>query len=155
MQASLRCALETRRFPLTAPSSLPPFCYPPPSTLCVWVVAVGCVLKQALAKLREDGVCCDIRVVAGVGGKATEAHRVVLAARSAWFDALVRGKWQEQGRNEVTIEEVEGDALLAVVDFCYSGVVGDVTGDTVAALLHASSRLQVCLTYPCSGLPLI
>ena len=38
---------------------------------------------------------------------------------------------------------MNGAALEAVVGFCYTGVVEGVCGDTVAAMLHASHRLQL------------
>ena len=38
---------------------------------------------------------------------------------------------------------MNGAALEAVVGFCYTGIVEGVCGDTVAAMLHASHRLQL------------
>ena len=89
-------------------------------------------------------MCCDVTLVSGTDGTRVRAHRVVLAAQSPWFDALVR-RWSRDGEHasEVTVDEVSGVGLEAVVQFAYSGALDEVTAESCAAMLHASVRLQV------------
>ena len=102
-------------------------------------------LLSQLTTLREDDVCCDVTLVSGDDGTRVRAHRVVLAAQSPWFEALVR-RWSSDNddrASEITIDEVSGVGLEAVVRFIYSGALDEVTADSCAAMLHASKRLQV------------
>ena len=63
---------------------------------------------HALSTLRDDGVCCDITLVAGEDGKQVKGHRIVLAARSPWFEAMAR-RWSknEGSSGDVCISEVQ------------------------------------------------
>ena len=99
-------------------------------------------LLSQLSTLREDDVCCDVTLVCSDDGTRVRAHRVVLAAQSPWFEALVR-RWSDgEHASETVIDEVSGVGLEAVVQFVYSGAL-EVTADNCAAMLHASKRLQV------------
>ena len=65
------------------------------------------IFLALLNDLRWDNVCCDITLVAGEDNACIRAHRVVLAARSPWFEAMVR-RWSQDGgsQDEIRIQEV-------------------------------------------------
>lgn len=74
-----------------------------------------------LNQLREQGRFCDVEIIAG---EATfSAHRAVLSAASAYFEAMFR---PELGLNEVkqksvVLHTIDGDILHILLDFIYTG----------------------------------
>lgn len=56
-----------------------------------------------------------------VGGKRIPAHRIVLSAGSEYFAAMFRNSLVESTQNEIELKEINGEALWALVQYCYSG----------------------------------
>ena len=61
----------------------------------------------------------DVTIVAG--GVRIAAHRAVLAAASPHFFALFTSGMAESRQQEITLQEVGGSALKAIVDCIYTG----------------------------------
>lgn len=80
------------------------------------------------------------------------AHRLVLSASSAYFSAMFTGSLKEACDKEVTLGEVSGDALQALIHYCYTGNI-ELREDTVetllstACLLQLSSVVTACCTF--------
>lgn len=91
----------------------------------------------------EFSPLCSIRV---------SAHRLVLSASSVYFSAMFTGSLKESSEREVTLKEVSGDALQALVHYCYTGNI-ELREDTVeillstACLLQLSSVINACCTF--------
>ena len=75
-------------------------------------------IKSAFGNLREDKDFTDVTLACG-DGQQVEAHKVVLAASSPFFQKLL-------GRNKhphpiIYMTEMKAENLLAIVDFLYRG----------------------------------
>lgn len=70
------------------------------------------------------------------------AHRLVLSASSEYFGAMFTGSLKESSAKEVTLGEVSGDALQALVHYCYTGNI-ELREDTVETLLSTACLLQL------------
>jgi len=66
----------------------------------------------------------------------------VLIASSDYFAMMFSGALRESKENEVKLEEVQGDILRALVEYCYTGHVG-LCPDNVQELLMASHLFQL------------
>lgn len=74
-----------------------------------------------LNQLREQSRFCDVEIIAGEA--TVNAHRAVLSAASAYFEAMFR---PELGLNEVkqksvVLHTIDGDILHILLDFIYTG----------------------------------
>lgn len=74
-----------------------------------------------LNQLREQSRFCDVEIIAGEA--TVNAHRAVLSAASAYFEAMFR---PELGLNEVkqksvVLHTIDGDILQILLDFIYTG----------------------------------
>lgn len=74
-----------------------------------------------LNQLRSQSRFCDVDIVAG--GAIYAAHRVILSAASAYFEAMFR---PELGLNEVNqktvvLHTIDGEILNILLDFIYTG----------------------------------
>jgi kelch-like protein 1/4/5 len=67
---------------------------------------------------------------------------LVLAASSSYFDAMFTGSLREANEAEITIQEVPGDTLQILVNYCYTGML-EIREDTVETLLATSCLLQL------------
>ncbi len=95
---------------------------------------------EALNELRKSDTFCDVTLVAE--GKETKAHRVVLAATSAYFNAMFRTNMAEKDMEKVTMQGMNHEALEDLVDFLYGGVL-NLTTTNVQFLLSGASLLQI------------
>ena len=74
-----------------------------------------------LNQLREQSRFCDVEIIAG--GTTFSAHRAVLSAASAYFEAMFR---PELGLNEVkqksvVLHTIDGEILSILLEFIYTG----------------------------------
>lgn len=51
-------------------------------------------------------------------------YRLVLSAASEYFSAMFTGNLREAEEREITLREVDGEALHALVQYCYTGTIG-------------------------------
>ncbi|XP_071500870.1 kelch-like protein 2 [Diadema antillarum] len=94
----------------------------------------------AMDRMRQQGALCDI--VLRVGDHEIRAHRLVLASCSAYFHAMFTNDMSESHRSEVTLHEIDSDAVELLVSFAYTAKI--VIGErNVQALLPAASLLQM------------
>jgi hypothetical protein len=93
-----------------------------------------------MESLRLARSLCDVTLQAE--NKQFEAHRVVLAASSAYFRAMFAGHMEESRQRVVVIKDIPAPVLGQLIDYCYTSAV-EVTEDNVQALLAASGQLQL------------
>ncbi|XP_071856065.1 actin-binding protein IPP [Bombus fervidus] len=117
------------------------------------VYAVGEYAPKVLRNLntqRLKNQFSDVGLVAG--GSIIRAHRSVLAAGSAYFNAMFTGGLVEEQQELVEIHSISANILSLLVDFIYSGNV-DITQDNVQELFAAADMLELdevvfgCITY--------
>lgn len=74
-----------------------------------------------LNKLREDSSFCDVDIIAG--NNVFSAHRAVLSASSAYFEAMFRPELglSERTQKSVTIHSITPEILKMLIDFIYTG----------------------------------
>ena len=95
---------------------------------------------SCLCEMRTSNQLCD--VVIKVGDLSLNAHRVILAACSHYFNAMFSGDMKESQQGVVHIQQFNQDAIKSLVDFCYNSTV-TITMDNVQELLPAASLLQM------------
>lgn len=69
------------------------------------------------------------------------AHREIVSAASPYFKALLMGRMREARRRNVTLTNVDGDTLRALIRYCYLGKI-DIAGN-VEVLLTAASSMEL------------
>lgn len=95
---------------------------------------------EAMKYMRLNSQLCDVVLV--VGERRIMAHRLVLAASSPYFHAMFTSELLESRQREVTLKQVDPDAMEMLVDFAYTASI-EVNEENVQTLLPASSLLQL------------
>lgn len=98
------------------------------------------VTLAELNVLRRHRELCD--VVLNVGGRKIFAHRVILSACSPYFRAMFTGELEESRQTEVTIRDIDENAMELLIDFCYTSHI-IVEESNVQTLLPAACLLQL------------
>ena len=96
-------------------------------------------IKSAFQNLREDNNFSDV-TLACEDGQQVEAHKMILAASSPFFQKLL-------GRNKhphplIYMRGVKSDDLLAIVDFLYRGEA-NIYQDNLDSFLAIAEELQL------------
>ncbi|OQR75755.1 ring canal kelch-like [Tropilaelaps mercedesae] len=91
--------------------------------------------------IRKDDLC-DVTLVAN--GVMARAHRLVLASCSPYFRAMFTGPpgFEERRLETVKLQGLEGEALLLLIDYIYSGQI-HIDEDNVQLILPAAGMLQL------------
>ena len=91
---------------------------------------------------REAGKFIDVTLVAG--GRRIEAHKNVITSLSPYLDGLLTSGLAESAAQsqELTLEDMDGRAVEAVVDCMYSGKLA-LSPRSVMAVIRAANVLQV------------
>ncbi|XP_072026189.1 kelch-like protein 28 [Amphiura filiformis] len=97
-------------------------------------------VAQGMHELQKNETLCD--VVIKVEDTTFHAHKVVLAATSKYFEAMLTSGFQEceQSDSEATISG-EADTFKILLDFAYSGKI-DVAMETVFSIMDMAHYLQ-------------
>ena len=74
--------------------------------------------------------------------RTIQAHRVVLASFSPYFEALLGGKWKEGSKNEIELLGLNETAVNNLIEFAYSGTI-EINKDNVQTVLEAANYLGV------------
>lgn len=97
-----------------------------------------CVLEY-LDKMRRRGDLCDVTLIAS--SHEIRAHKAVLAACSQYFESMFIGEFSEPDGEPIIIEEIEGDALEALVNFAYTSRI-QLTDRNIYLIFAAADLLQ-------------
>ena len=98
--------------------------------------------EDTLKLLQARVDLCDVVLIGGDSGKRISAHSLILIASSDYFSTLLGEPMDESQKREITLSEVDGDALEKVVNYCYTGKL-DLEGDTIEALLTTANHLHL------------
>lgn len=98
---------------------------------------------ENFASLRRQGELCDVTLL--VGSTRIHAHKIVLCASSPYFRAMFTSELAEAKQAEITIKDIDENAMEILVDFCYSAKI-TIDEKIVQNLLPAACLLQVYLT---------
>ena len=98
--------------------------------------------RQELTALWEAGELCD--TVVECDGEEYHVHRIVLAAGSAYVQAMLKSSMCDGGANatRISITDVPGTCFRAVLAHLYRGEC-HVTSSSLPGTLAAASRLEV------------
>lgn len=72
-----------------------------------------------LNQLRAQKRFCDVNIVAG--GATYAAHRVILSAASAYFEAMFSPDFNEVNQKSIVLHTIDSEILSILLDFCYAG----------------------------------
>ncbi|KAK8388391.1 hypothetical protein O3P69_020409 [Scylla paramamosain] len=84
------------------------------------------------------GQLCDVTLVAG--SRRIKAHRLVLSAASDYFAAMFTSPVLEATQEEVALRDMDSDALLTLINYCYTGTL-ELHEDTVEVVLSTAHHL--------------
>ncbi|XP_071453237.1 kelch-like protein 5 [Hetaerina americana] len=98
-----------------------------------------CSLKRMEDYLNQERFT-DVTLIAG--NRRIPAHRLVLSAASEYFSAMFTGALREAGEDEVTLVDLDPDALQTLVHYCYTGWV-ELREECVETLLVSARILQL------------
>lgn len=77
---------------------------------------------ESLYNLRNESRFCDVEIRAG--DRVFNAHRIVLSASSAYFEAMFRPELAIEGKQKsVTLHTITPDIFKALLDFIYTGKI--------------------------------
>lgn len=95
---------------------------------------------EAINVLRKHRELCDVVLI--IGQRKIFAHRVILSACSPYFHAMFTGELAESRQTEVTIRDIDENAMELLIDFCYTSSI-TVEESNVQTLLPAACLLQL------------
>ncbi|XP_060533723.1 kelch-like protein 5 [Cylas formicarius] len=98
------------------------------------------VSLSCMKKYLQAGKLCDVTLIAGTNGRRVEAHKLVLSAASEYFSAMFTGSLSNNAQNEITLVDINGDLLQAIVNYCYTGTI-EIREDNVEVLLSTASLM--------------
>ncbi|XP_072153340.1 kelch-like protein 5 isoform X4 [Bemisia tabaci] len=81
-------------------------------------------------------------VILTAGGRQIAAHKLVLSAGSEYFAAMFTSDLCEARQNEITLQNIDGEALWHLVHYCYTGHI-ELQEESVETLLSTASLLQL------------
>uniref|UniRef100_U5EHJ6 Kelch-like protein diablo n=1 Tax=Corethrella appendiculata TaxID=1370023 RepID=U5EHJ6_9DIPT len=93
-----------------------------------------------MKEIRRQGKLCDVTLK--IENQTFSAHRVVLAATIPYFYAMFTHNMAESRIKEITMKEIEPQALESLINFAYSGVV-KIDNQNVQGLMVGASFLQL------------
>ena len=98
------------------------------------------MLLESIACLRKTNELCD--VVLNVGNSKIRAHKIILSASSPYFRAMFCSELAESKQTEVTIKDIDENAMEILIDFCYTSKI-TVDEKSVQTVLPAACLLQL------------
>ena len=108
--------------------------------LCYYSEKHPKVTLDSVNLLRKHGEFCDVALI--VGGKKILAHRIVLSACSPYFKAMFTGELAESQQTEITLKDIDENAVDAAIEFCYTSQIV-IEEWNVQCLLPAACLLQL------------
>jgi BTB/POZ domain len=80
-------------------------------------------LLTSLTKILRDSRFCDVDIICA--DKIIHAHRFILSASSAYFEAMFRPEqnFDETDRKSVTLHSISPEIVVALIEFIYSGKI--------------------------------
>ena len=101
----------------------------------------GVALPAKFIQFWSSSTLCDARI--RVESRTFEAHRMVLAATSDYFEALIVNERFADSSGTFELPEMDADAFAAVLAFMYHGKCEVTNARLLVEVLQAAMRLQV------------
>ncbi|CAG8550357.1 6901_t:CDS:2, partial [Racocetra persica] len=79
-----------------------------------------CISMSGFEKFFDKDRFCDVEFVFDCGS-SVKAHRIILAARSNYFERLLGEEWLEGHMKTITMQEFPYHAFRSIVHYLYSG----------------------------------
>jgi len=103
-------------------------------------------LNKDLRRILETGQGSDVTIAAS-DGREFAAHTVILSSRTAFFAKMFEHNMQEKQEHRVTINDLDSNAVEALLEFMYTDEVSNITQTAVKLLPKADEydipRLKV------------
>lgn len=99
----------------------------------------ACHVLEMLKKLYIKRELCDVVLI--VDEQEIRAHRVILAANSAYFYSMFTTDMCESVQERISLKGIDYEALDLIVNFCYTSTI-TITEKNVQNLLSVSNLLQ-------------
>ena len=93
-----------------------------------------------MATFRQEDKFTDVVLIAG--NKEIRAHKLVICSLCDYFSAMFTGELAETHQNVVTLNNIEPEALEALINYAYTSEI-EIRVDNVESLLASSSILQI------------
>ena len=98
-------------------------------------------LRKTCVGLWRENRLCDVKLV--VGQRTFQAHRLVLAAASEFFHALITSPFTEAGEEHMTLPEIGEQTFEIVLEFIYARECTIADETLLQPVLEAACRLQM------------
>lgn len=95
---------------------------------------------KKMAAFRAEDKFTDVVLIAG--NKKIRAHKIVICSLCDYFSAMFAGELAETHQDVVTLNNIEPDALEALINYAYTSEI-EIRVDNVESLLASSSILQI------------
>ncbi|CAG0919200.1 unnamed protein product [Notodromas monacha] len=100
-------------------------------------------LKERMNYLFCSEVLCDVHFLVGKYFKQRiPAHKFVLSAGSAVFNAMFNGPFKENSDDDIELPDVEPAAFLGMLSFLYKDEV-DISPDCVMTMLYTAKKYAI------------
>lgn len=99
-------------------------------------------LNHDCSALFTDPIGSDF-VIESADGVKFQIHKVILAAHSEVFKAMLKGETAESQNSYVKLVDVGGDDLRYMLEYIYTGTVTDVENINFASLLMLADRYNL------------
>lgn len=99
----------------------------------------ACHVLETLKRLYLKKELCDVVLV--VAEQEIKAHRVVLAANSAYFYSMFTTDMCESVQERISLKGIEFEAVELLVNYCYTSTI-TITEKNVQNLLSVANLLQ-------------
>lgn len=97
---------------------------------------------KKIESMFQDGKLCDVSLLCNNGTVEIKAHRVILSSISDYFCAMFTNNLAESFKNEIEINDIDGESLKILVDYIYTGKI-ELNDANIFAILNASNFLQL------------
>lgn len=97
-------------------------------------------IQENFNLLRSNEQLFDFEI--HVDNRVLRAHKYLLATCSDHFRAMFLHDSQESQENKVVLEDIDADAVEAILDFCYAGQL-KLSRENVQGILLAANRLAI------------
>ena len=109
-------------------------------------------LTFSLNEARKKGSFCDITLLVGAEKHSIKAHRLVLAAVSDYFRAMLTTDLKEASQSEVELPKADAHTMEYIINFAYTGNIKlsnhNIENVTSAAnFFGISTLLENCVEY--------
>ncbi|KAG8437047.1 hypothetical protein GDO86_007939 [Hymenochirus boettgeri] len=98
------------------------------------------IILSQMNQMRHQLEFCDVQIQ--IGDKIFKVHKLVLAASSPYFAALLAGGMKESLNDVVQIQGVDPNSFQLLLDFVYTGSV-KISTENVQKLMTAADMLQL------------